>query len=141
MLFRSEQYAVRKVNLEEGATVPEDVHTLIVPGSQNVPDRAKFEIDQYLMKGGRGIFMLDAIRVTSVAEFDQGDDRNGYVLAPWDPTIQIRVSYPKFLTQGGHRVSLKNGVWEPSSGTSPLRSDPVSMVGLRKSIPTCSIPP
>lgn len=63
-----EQYKVRVVNLDEGrASVPEDINTLVIPGPQNVPARAKYEIDQYLMKGGHIIFLIDVIALDAQA--------------------------------------------------------------------------
>ena len=59
-----EQYNVKVVDLDSGRrAVPEDVNTLIVAGPQNVPAREKYEIDQFIMRGGRAIFMIDAIRL------------------------------------------------------------------------------
>jgi ABC-type uncharacterized transport system involved in gliding motility auxiliary subunit len=59
-----DQYSVQTVNLDEGRrAVPDDIHTLIIPGPQNVTARSKYEIDQYLMRGGRIIFLIDAIRL------------------------------------------------------------------------------
>lgn len=61
------QYQVRPVDLSEGRTaVPEDIKTLIVAGAKNVGDREQYEIDQFLMRGGRGIFLLDAINMNEM---------------------------------------------------------------------------
>ncbi|MBD3335886.1 MAG: hypothetical protein GF355_10260 [Candidatus Eisenbacteria bacterium] len=59
-----EQYEVRIVNLEDGGRpVPADVHTLVIPGPSGVTPRAKYEIDQFIMRGGRVIFLIDAIQL------------------------------------------------------------------------------
>jgi len=43
----------------------------------------------------------------AVDEFDDGDDRDGYVLAGNYP-----INYPKFTTAQGTRISLKRGIWD-----------------------------
>lgn len=57
-----EQYEVRPVDLMGGSTpVPADIKTMVVAGSKNVPERVKYELDQFLMSGGRILFLLDSI--------------------------------------------------------------------------------
>jgi ABC-2 type transport system permease protein len=56
------QYRVIDVDISEGKKVPEDVNTLIVGGpKEKLPERDKYEIDQFLMRGGRIIFLIDPI--------------------------------------------------------------------------------
>lgn len=57
-----EQYEVRPVDLAGGSTaVPADIKTLVVAGSKNVPERVKYQLDQFLMNGGRILFLLDSV--------------------------------------------------------------------------------
>lgn len=68
---------------------------------------------------GWSVFSLlwDSLRQTAVEEFENGDSRNGYVVATAvDPETQIRLSYPKFTTPKGTCVSVKHGVWAAESG-------------------------
>jgi len=53
-----------------------------------------------------------AIRYDSVAEYSTGDMVDGYVVYGYDPLLQGRVSYPKFQTDHGTYVSLRDGVWD-----------------------------
>lgn len=55
------------------------------------------------------------IRYESVGEYDTGDMNDGYVVYPFEPTLFGAVSYPKFETDLGTRISLKNGIWDGSS--------------------------
>jgi hypothetical protein len=52
------------------------------------------------------------IRQVSVDEYSAGDLADGYVVSPYDPAIQGRVSYPKFRTELGTYISLRDGVWD-----------------------------
>jgi hypothetical protein len=54
------------------------------------------------------------IRFDSVEEYDAGDMNDGYIVYPFDPTLLGAVSYPKFQTDYGTRISLKHGIWDGS---------------------------
>lgn len=57
-----ERFTVRPVDLQAGAiAVPNDIDVLLVSGSKNVTDRAEFEIDQFIMRGGKVIFLVDVM--------------------------------------------------------------------------------
>lgn len=58
----AKQYEVRPVDLAAGRTaVSEQISTLIIAGSRSVPERVRYEVDQFLMRGGRVIFLLDSV--------------------------------------------------------------------------------
>jgi ABC-type uncharacterized transport system involved in gliding motility auxiliary subunit len=60
----SKTYTVRPVDLQEGRDeVPQDVNTLIVARPQSVPERVQYQIDQFIMRGGRVVFLLDPVRL------------------------------------------------------------------------------
>lgn len=59
-----QQYRVADVSLAgEGASIPPEVNTLVVVGSPEVSDRGRWEIDQFVMRGGRAFFLADAVEV------------------------------------------------------------------------------
>lgn len=60
-LYRSlrRQYDVTEVNFTGGKAVPSDVDTLLVIGPKKATDRDLYEIDQFIMRGGRVVFLLD----------------------------------------------------------------------------------
>jgi hypothetical protein len=62
---------------------------------------------------GVGISHYDwtAVRTTSVAEYSDGDDADGYVVLPYDPQLGGHVSYPKFRSDAGTEISLRYGIW------------------------------
>jgi gliding-associated putative ABC transporter substrate-binding component GldG len=60
----SKQYNVRKVSIDGGIEIDKDVATLVVAGPrQALTEGEKYEIDQFIMRGGRSIFLVDAIRI------------------------------------------------------------------------------
>lgn len=63
-------------------------------------------------------YLWDTITTRQVREYDQGDDMDGYIVSE-TPDIQtgIIVSYPKFKTRYGTRISFKMGVWDQESGS------------------------
>jgi hypothetical protein len=60
-------------------------------------------------------YLWDRITTAQVREYSEGDDRDGYVVGSQpSPQTGALVSYPKFTTGYGTRVSFKNGVWDPA---------------------------
>ena len=58
------QYQVRKIELEEGKTIPTDVSVLIVMGpKKKFSEWGKYAIDQFLMRGGKLALLLNQIEV------------------------------------------------------------------------------
>jgi len=61
-------------------------------------------------------YLWDEITSNEVGEYSEGDDGDGYVIEDKpDPATGIRVSYPKFKTAHGTRVSFKEGIWDPEA--------------------------
>ena len=57
------------------------------------------------------------IRTTSVDEYSAGDADDGYVVYPWDSQLNGAVSYPKFQTDFGTKISLRDGIWDSVDGS------------------------
>jgi len=53
---------------------------------------------------------------TRAEEFADGDDEDGYVMLDFDPRVFNQVTYPKFTTEFGTAISVKEGIWDPASG-------------------------
>ncbi len=71
------QYSVTNVDISGGKKVPQDVNTLIVGGpKEKLTEREKYEIDQFLMRGGRIMFLIDPVDIESrglmATEIDTG---------------------------------------------------------------------
>ena len=58
------QYNVTSVNLQGGKGVDDAVTTLVIAGTkQPLTEREKYELDQFIMRGGRAIFLVDPIQL------------------------------------------------------------------------------
>ena len=57
------QYAVREVNTSDGTLVPEDVNTLVVAGPRALTEWDAYAVDQFVMRGGRVLFLVDMIEI------------------------------------------------------------------------------
>ena len=58
------QYTLRKIDVSQGSPIEGDVSTLIVAGPQSpLQANEKYEIDQFLMNGGKIVFLVDAVKM------------------------------------------------------------------------------
>ena len=58
------QYNITSVSLQDGKAVDATVTTLVVAGvKQPLTEREKYELDQFIMRGGRAIFLIDPIQM------------------------------------------------------------------------------
>lgn len=75
-------------------------------------------VNQLQIEGVRiSLFDWTSMRYVDVDEYADGDTIDGYVISPYDPALNGKVSYPKFRTEYGTHVSLKRGLWDPQSAT------------------------
>lgn len=61
----TKHFSVQEISLDHGKNqIPENLDLLIIPGpKEKFTEREKFEIDQYIMSGGKVIFLLDGVKV------------------------------------------------------------------------------
>ena len=58
------QYNVTSVSLQDGNAVDDTVTTLVIAAvKQPLTEREKYELDQFIMRGGRAIFLVDTIQI------------------------------------------------------------------------------
>ena len=76
------QYKVEGVDLKEGEETLGKSDTLIIAGPRDLKDTQKYEIDQFLMRGGKIVFLIDTVDIKEglqASSFDPGiDDLIGY---------------------------------------------------------------
>jgi len=57
------QYKVEHVELKEAEKVSDEIDTLIIAGPRKLKDTQKYEIDQFLMRGGKIVFLIDTVDI------------------------------------------------------------------------------
>ena len=63
-------------------------------------------------------YLWDGITGKRVAEYDEGNTEDGYVLAAMaSPITGALAAYPKFRSSHGTYVSFKDGIWDPDRQT------------------------
>lgn len=62
------------------------------------------------------LFDWTTVRYDSVAEYIDGDMTDGYVVYDYDSRFNGRLSYPKFQSDEGTYISLKDGIWDTDGG-------------------------
>lgn len=66
----SRQYDVQTVDVSKGQPVPPDVAALIIMAPKNpFSDMAKYQIDQYIMRGGKVAFLLNKVDASLQQQF------------------------------------------------------------------------
>ncbi|MCL2530124.1 MAG: DUF362 domain-containing protein [Coriobacteriia bacterium] len=61
--------------------------------------------------------LWDEFTMNQVAEFASGDNNNGFVLEDEPRHTGIVISYPKFTSEYGTRVSFKEGIWDSAKSS------------------------
>ena len=83
----------------------------------NAEDRARspHKVVENFRNQGFAVSHFDwmGLNYTQVDEFADGDDKNGYLML--DATSLGKVTYPKFRTEYGTAVSIKEGIWDPAN--------------------------
>lgn len=57
------QYQVKHVELKEEEGISSNINTLIIAGPHELKDTQKYEIDQFLMRGGKIVFLIDTVDI------------------------------------------------------------------------------
>jgi ABC-2 type transport system permease protein len=133
----SKSYQVRPVDLQQGKTpVPPEVNTLIVARPQSLSERVQWQIDQFVMRGGRVLFLVDAMRL---------DDQMGlanpipvlsgldemlafYGVRPERALLQDKAPFIENagFSQGFMRYSIAYPLWPKASGKNLSTENPVT---------------
>lgn len=87
----------------------------------NAEDRAlsPYDVVEGFRQAGHPVSLHDWTlhRTVAVGEYVEGDMTDGYVVYDYDAQLAGRISYPKFQADSGTYVSLRDGIWEPETGT------------------------
>jgi ABC-type uncharacterized transport system involved in gliding motility auxiliary subunit len=129
------QFQVQAVNLREGEDeVPAEIDLLIVAGPNRVPERVQFRIDQFLMRGGRVIVMLDPIRLPEdgslqAIPLDSGLEGllTHYGVRPQKAMVLDRALCAQASFSGGYiRYTLPYPYWPKAVPDLLNRADPIT---------------
>lgn len=60
-----EQYQFRPLDLAVRAEIPADIDTVILAGPGDVPEEHKYALDQFIMRGGKALFLMDPVELQS----------------------------------------------------------------------------
>lgn len=125
-------YDLRELPAEGLAAVPEEVATLVVAGPRELPEQARYAVDQFVMRGGRAVFLvdhfempagsLDALPVESgvhdllerygvkVARDVVGEPRLNAPAAFSSGFMQFRIAYPWWVRVPGAALDREHPV-------------------------------
>lgn len=131
----SQTYEVQPVDLGQGRQpVPEQINTLLVARPQAVPPRVQWQIDQYLMRGGRVIFMVDPIKLseemglTNPMPVTSGldDQLSSYGVKIEHALVQDRVNENAGFSTGYMRYSTPYPLWPKIMGKGLSDRNPIT---------------
>jgi len=126
-------YELREIG-EEGLTaVPDGVETLVVAGPRELPDPARFALDQFVMRGGRAIFLVDHFEIPEgslaalPAESGVHDllERYGVKVAR-DVVGEPRLNAPAAFSSGFMQFRIAYPWWPRVPGAALDREHPVT---------------
>jgi ABC-2 type transport system permease protein len=124
-------YDVREVSA--GDLAPDGgITTLVAAGSGHTPDAELYEIDQFLMRGGRAVFLLDGAKVRSAGDLrsepGQGNiyDFVGYygAVVRSDLVVDMVNSPAPFLAEE-RQITVPYPYWPKAFGPNIAREHPV----------------
>jgi len=87
----------------------------------NSADRRQsvMHVVRYFQETGKRVtgVLWDEFTGVRVQEFSAGDETNGFVVGDTRHSTGTEVSYPKFTTEYGTRISFKEGIWNANTRT------------------------
>ena len=101
-----EQYSTRTVATAGAETIPTEVAVLVVASPQQLTEREIFTLDQFIMAGGKAIFLIDAI------EIQQRSLQGTLIESPVLKLLEhygVRVAPELVLDQLSENASFKSG--------------------------------
>jgi gliding-associated putative ABC transporter substrate-binding component GldG len=126
-------YDVRELPAEGLTAVPKDVETIVVAGPRGLADPARFAIDQFIMRGGRAIFLVDQVDIPEgslaavPAESGVNDllERYGVKLAR-EVIGEPRLNAPAAFSSGFMSFRIAYPWWVRVAGSALDREHPVT---------------
>ncbi|MBN2109189.1 MAG: GldG family protein [Deltaproteobacteria bacterium] len=104
-----EQYYTRTVSTAGNQTIPAEVAVLVVASPKQLTERELFAIDQYLMAGGKAVFLVDSIDIQERGM--QGAPSESPVLKLLEH-YGVRVAPELVLDQLSENASFRSGPYD-----------------------------
>ncbi len=104
-----EQYYTRTVATIGSQTIPAEVAVLVVASPKQLTERELFAIDQYIMTGGKAVFLIDAI------EIQERGMQGTLIESPVMKLLEhygVRVAPELVLDQLSENASFKSGPYD-----------------------------
>jgi len=101
-----EQYSTRTVATAGGEAIPAEVAVLVVASPQQLTERELYTLDQFIMAGGKAIFLIDAV------EIQQRSLQGTLIESPVLKLLEhygVRVAPELVLDQLSENASFKSG--------------------------------
>jgi gliding-associated putative ABC transporter substrate-binding component GldG len=102
------EYELENVDFSAGKPAPEGVSVLAVIAPARVSEHDKYELDQYLMRGGKLIFLLDGVNVVQQYMFAFPKDDN---LDDLLKSYGIKREHDLVMDVVNERVAMRQGPW------------------------------
>jgi ABC-type uncharacterized transport system involved in gliding motility auxiliary subunit len=126
-----ESYDVRETGA--GGLAPGGgITTLVAAGPDHLPDSELYEIDQFLMRGGRALFLLDGARVATAGEFRSEPGRGNiyafvgrYGAVVGSDLVVDMVNSPAAFTRDEVQLTAPYPYWPKAFGPNISRDHPV----------------
>ena len=101
------QFSIESISTSTGKPISSDITVLVIAApSQELTERDKFEIDQYIMNGGKVLFLVDAYEVDYTTQEAMKTQTNlksfieGYGITYDDTGMVLDETYRPFMAQG-----------------------------------------
>jgi ABC-2 type transport system permease protein len=104
----SAEYELENVDFSAGQPAPEGVSVLVVLNPARVSEHDKYELDQFLMRGGKLIFLLDGVNVIQQYMFAMPKDDN---LDDLLKSYGIKREHDLVMDVINERVAMRQGSW------------------------------
>ena len=103
----SKYYTITIINAKNEENIPKSVDTLIVVGPEGVSEKAQYEIDQFIMNGGKVIFLIDTIKLDEKEPTTNPPHQVNHNLDDFFKSYGIRVNNDLVLDRNSATIGVK----------------------------------
>ncbi len=143
----AQTYEVRPVELDGGRqSVPPEINTLLIARPTSVSERIQWQIDQYIMRGGRALFLVDPLKLdeqmglANPIPLASGLDEmlSHYGVRVDRAMVQDRICENAGFSQGYLRYSVSYPAWPKVAGNQLSLESPITSRLEALVLPWCS---